>query len=167
MRRVKPFVNGRCLVAALMTLVLALMTLVLLSGCAHLGLKLEQPQVKVVSLKVLPAEGMEQRFGIGLRITNPNGIGINLVGMSYSLRLQGYDLLSGVANDIPEIPAYSEVPLEIIANVDLFNGLRFIQSLLEKPTDQLSYELVAKLELESSLLPAIRIVERGSIALSR
>lgn len=148
-------------------LVIAGLMLVLLGGCAHLGLKLEQPQVKVVSLRLLPSEGMEQRFGIGLRITNPNATGINLVGMSYSLKLQGYDLLSGVSNDIPPIDAYSEVPLEIIANVDLFNGLRFIQSLLENPTDNLSYELVAKLSLDSSLLPPIRIVESGNIALTR
>lgn len=143
-----------------------LLTLIV-AGCAHLRIDFEEPTVKVVSLRALPADGMEQKFAIGLSITNPNAIALNLVGMSYRLSLKGYDLLGGVANDIPEIPAYSEVPLEITTSVNLLNSLRFIQSLLTEPADKIDYQLSAKLELNSKLWPAIRLVEKGEIALTR
>lgn len=138
-----------------------------LSGCASLGVNFEDPQVKVVSLKALPSENLEQRFIIGLRILNPNATALNLVGMSYSLRLQGFDLLSGVKNDIPPIPAYSEVPVEVEASINVINGLRFFSSLLSQPEAPLNYELVAKLDVGSKLLPAVRVIESGQIDLKK
>ena len=141
--------------------------LLAVSGCGHLRTDFEDPRVKVVSLQALPAEGMEQSFAIGLRISNPNAFALNLVGMSYSLRLQGYDLLDGVANNIPEIPAYSEVPIEVKATVNMLNGLLFIRTILTAPQSTIQYELAAKLALDSRLLPTIRLVEKGNIALTQ
>jgi len=138
----------------------------LLSGCASLSPNFEQPQVKVVSLRMLPAENQVQGVAIGLRILNPNGTGLNLRGMSYSLRLQGHDLLSGARNDIPPIPAYSEVPVEVVATFNLINGLRFLQAMINQPEDTLNYELLAKLDIGSGLTPAVRVSEVGKIRLN-
>ena len=149
----------------LMQLMIAL--LLTLGGCAHLRTDFEEPRVKVVALRALPAKGMEQSFAIGLRITNPNSFTLGLVGMSYSLRVQGFDLLDGVANNIPEIPAYSEVPIELKASVNMLNSLRFIRTLLTQPQNTIEYELAAKLALSSRLFPTIRLVEKGEIALTQ
>lgn len=146
-------------------LLLIVMTITL-SGCATLSPDFEDPQVKVVSLRMLPAESQAQGVAIGLRILNPNSTGLNLVGMSYSLRLQGHDLLSGARNDIPPIPAYSEVPVEVVATFNLINGLRFLQTMINQQDDIMNYELVAKLDIGSRLMPAVRITESGQIKLN-
>ena len=138
-----------------------------LSGCASLGVNFEDPQVKVTSLRLLPSNTLEKRFIIGLRVLNPNASPLNLVGMSYSLRLEGYDLLSGAKNDIPPIPAYAEVPMEVEASINIINSLRFFQALLNKTDNSVDYELVAKLDIGSKLLPAFKVVESGQISLNK
>ena len=140
--------------------------LLILSGCASLSMPFEAPDVKLVSVKLLPSEGMAQQLAIGLRITNPNAVSLNLVGIKYSLRLQGYDLISGVANDIPPIASYADTPLEIIATVDWLNGLRLLQSLVASPESSVSYELDAKLD-PGHFLPAFHVTEVGMIDLAQ
>ncbi|MEZ5525056.1 MAG: LEA type 2 family protein [Pseudomonadales bacterium] len=140
--------------------------LLILSGCASLSMPFERPDVKLVSVKLLPSEGMEQRLAIGLRVSNPNNMTLNLVGMKYSLRLQGFDLMSGVTKDIPPIASYSDTSLEVIATVDWLNGLRLLQSLMANPGSSVSYELDAKLD-PGILLPAYHVKEAGRINLAQ
>jgi len=143
-----------------------LLLMLVVSGCAHLRPHFEEPGVEVVSLRMLPADGMTQRFAIGLRITNPNSVALNLAGMSYRLRLNDYDLLRGVANDIPVIEAFSETSLEVSAAINLLNSVRLVHALLAQPEQAVTYQLIAKLETRSRLFPAIRIQESGNIKLS-
>lgn len=139
----------------------------LLSSCAHWRADFEEPRLNLTSIRALPGEGMAQSFAIGLRVTNPNAIPLKLVGLSYRLNLQGYDLLDGVANDIPEIAAFGDTDLELVATVNLLNSLRFVQSLLAKPQEPLVYVLSAKLGLDSRWLPTLRLEEKGEIRLGR
>ena len=43
-----------------------------LSGCATMNLDYEEPTIELISFKALPANGFEQNFEIGLKLTNPN-----------------------------------------------------------------------------------------------
>lgn len=140
--------------------------LLIVSGCASLSMPFERPDVKLVSVKLLPSDGMEQRLAIGLRITNPNNVTLNLVGMKYSLSLQGFDLLSGVTKDIPSIEGYSDTSLEVIATVDWLNGIRLLHSLMSRTESSVSYELDAKLD-PGHLLPAFHVTETGMINLAQ
>ena len=89
-----------------------------LTACASLQSGFATPSVKLVSLTALPANGLEQRFAIGLRVANPNGTALNLVGMTYSIELEGFKLISGVSNNIPTIAAYDETLVEVEASVN-------------------------------------------------
>lgn len=143
-----------------------LVLILMVSGCASLSMPFERPEVKLVSVKLLPSDGMEQRLVIGLRITNPNSVSLNLVGMKYSLSLQGFDLLSGVSKDIPSIGGYSDTSLEVIATVDWLNGIRLLHSLMSRTESSVSYELDAKLD-PGYLLPAFHVTETGMINLAQ
>lgn len=57
-----------------------------------MNLNYEEPCVELVSLKVLPANGFEQNFEIGLKLTNPNNFDIPLNGISYQLSVAGETL---------------------------------------------------------------------------
>jgi len=143
--------------------VLALLLIV--SGCASLSMSFEKPDVKLISVSLLPSDGLAQNLAIKLRVTNPNSATLPLVGMKYSLSLQGYDLISGVTRDIGSIPGYSDTDVELSATVDWINGLRLIRSLVAKPGSSVSYELDAKLD-PGEFLPAFHVVERGMVDLS-
>jgi len=140
--------------------------LLVLSGCASLSMPFEKPDVKLVSVNLLPSDGLAQSLAIKLRVTNPNSVTLPLVGMKYSLSLQGYDLVSGVTRDIAPIPGYSDTDVELSATVDWINGLRLIRSLVASPGSSVRYELDAKLD-PGKLLPAFHVTERGMIDLSQ
>lgn len=144
-----------------------LLVLLLALGCAHLTSDFEEPQVRLTSLRMLPTQDLEQQFEIGLKLSNPNASSLNLAGMSYRLKLRDFDILNGVARDIPEIPGYSEVPVTLLASVNLLGGIRLIQSLLSEPDGSIEYLLSMKLDIDSALLPSVRLEEKGAIALTR
>ncbi|MEX1034177.1 MAG: LEA type 2 family protein [Cellvibrionaceae bacterium] len=135
-----------------------------LPGCAILNPKLDRPTLKVDSLTLGESTGLNQRFRIGLLLANPNSVALPVTGMSYTLNLNGYDLLSGVTNQIPTLAAYSETPVTIEASADLVSALRLINSLASKPQNQLQYQLIAKLDVKRWPLP-LNITQAGRIEL--
>jgi len=132
----------------------------LLVGCASLSSDFEKPQVQLVSFKPLAAEGFEQRFEIRLRILNPNNSDLNIQGMSYHFSLNDHKLVSGVSNEIPNIPAYGEGVVLLNGSTNLISGGRFIFDLLQGNKDTLTYDLEAKIDV-GAFIPSIKIVENG------
>lgn len=141
-----------------------LLPLFLASGCASLPPVFQKPEVHLVRLQPLPSRGMEQRFSIGLRVSNPNRTEMKVRGISYSLSLQGHQVVSGVANDIPRIAAYSEATLDLEAATDLLGSLRAIVDLLSRPGEAVKYELTTKIDTGWWGLP-VTVVEAGTIDL--
>lgn len=137
--------------------------LFLLSACASLQSGFQTPSVKLVSLQALPASGLEQRFAIGLRVANPNGAALNLVGMTYAIELEGFKLISGVSNDIPSIAAYDETLVEIEASVNLLDGVRFLNDLLSNPKNALNYKVGASLDTGIPFIGKIPVSDTGVI----
>lgn len=138
-----------------------------LTGCATLSPGFTDPEVKVVGLKLLPAQQgeMAPRLGVQLSISNPNNVDLSVTGMSYSIDLDGFSLLSGVRADIPTFKAYSETPLELSLSADVIQMVKLVRALTARPTNKpLEYEFKAKLDT-GRLRPAIRISETGSVAL--
>ena len=141
-----------------------LFLLLLLSSCAGLQPSLDPPVVNLTSFRLLPSKGMAPSFEIGLHVLNPNRTPLPLRGVSYKVKIEGHQLLSGVANDLPVIAGYGEGDLLLLAKADLFSGLRLLSDLMAEPRDSFSYEFEAKLDI-GSMLPSIRIKETGDIQL--
>ncbi len=140
--------------------------LLLPSGCATLQPGFETPSVSLTSFRLLPSENMAPRFEIGLHVINPNLAPLPLKGISYKVILEGYQLLSGVTNDLPVIPGYGEGDIILQASADLFSGLRLLSELMTEPRETFGYELEAKLDI-GRMLPSIRVKEAGEILLQR
>ena len=137
----------------------------LVTGCATLHPEFETPAVSVSTIRALPSEGMAPRFEIGLHITNPNRTALKLHGIAYSLKLDGYKILTGVANDLPTIDGYGEGDVTLIATTSLLSSIRFFTDLMNAQRDIIAYELNAKLDL-GGLRPNIHVGEKGEISLS-
>lgn len=139
----------------------------LLPACSTLQPNFEKPTVTLTSIRLGQAQGLEQRFIVGLRVVNPNRVALPVEGMSYTLNLEGYDLANGVANNIAPIPAYGESTIDVDVAVNLFNSMRFMQNVLTKPVTDLHYQFNAKLDIGNVLLPNLRVSEAGVIPLTR
>lgn len=150
----------------LSTLCLVLTCLFLQSGCATLRPSFEAPTVSVSSFRAVPGRGLVPDFEIGLHVVNPNAQPLSLRGVSYSVALEGRQLLTGVGNDLPEVPAYGEGDVSLTAVPDLLQSVAFFTDLLDRPRDRVRYELTARLDV-GRLLPAIRITDSGEFTLPR
>lgn len=143
---------------------LALLAVITLSGCAALNPNFEQPEISVSTFRVLPGDSINPSFEIGLRVLNPNGTALNLKGLSYTASIEGHKVFSGVANQLPTIPAYGEEDVKLQAKADLFGGFRLISDLMKPRTEAIRYELKVKMDVGNFSLP-IRVTREGTLTM--
>jgi LEA14-like dessication related protein len=144
---------------------LGLLLCVLLSGCAAMKPKLEQPTVKVTGLQLLPAQGLLQPIQVSLLVTNPNDRDLSLRGMSYTVGIESFDVLSGVSNELPTLAAYQETPIKVVVTANVLQLVRLIEHFGRNGMkENVDYNFSAKLDF-SAWLPALRVNEKGSIPL--
>ena len=133
------------------------------TACATLSPVFETPTVKVTSFTPLPSQNLTPSFEIGMRVVNPNPMKLNLRGMSYKLFLNDYEVLDGVANALPVVPAYGEAEIKLTATVGLVEGMRFVSDMLQSSRTVVAYRLQVNLDV-GALIPIIRIEKTGSYA---
>jgi LEA14-like dessication related protein len=139
-----------------------------LSSCATMNPNFENPKVKVAGLKMLPAESLvSQPIEITLLITNPNATDLSLRGISYTVGLENFDLLSGVNNQIPTLTAYQETPVKVTVSLNAFQILKFLNHLNKNGIgDSVKYNFDAKLDFYK-YLPALHVKETGILPLKK
>ncbi len=145
-------------------LLLLSLFLVFINGCAALQPGYETPVVTISSFEAVPARGMVPQFQIGLHIVNPNRSELDLKGVSYTISLEGHQLMTGVSNQLPTIAPYGEGDVILNATVDLFNGVLFLKDLVgNQQRKQITYTLKAKLDA-GTLHPFIRVTKKGKLS---
>ena len=149
------------------TIALIFLVAASLSGCAGMGSGYETPTVSVQSFRPIASDtgGGLPAFEIGLHVINPNLEPLELVGVSYTISLDGHDLIKGVGNDLPVIEGYGEGSFTLTAGVNVFAGIQLFRSLMEKDSDSFDYSFKAKLD-PGAYKRKIRISDSGSISLS-
>ena len=146
------------------TIVIATLA-ILLAGCAGLRPGWETPTVTVKSFRALPSQGMLPEFEIDLHIVNPNREALKLAGVSYTVSLEGHELIKGVGNDLPVIEGYGDGDITLNASADLFAGVGLVRELMSSQKDTLSYSFEAKLD-PGALRPSIRVKDSGEVSLA-
>jgi hypothetical protein len=139
--------------------------LTLLAGCAGLRPGYETPTVTVNAFRVIPSQGALPDFEIGLQVINPNREALSIVGISYTVSLDGYEVIKGVGKDLPTIEAYDQANFTVTAAANVFAGIRLFNDLLSKSDDRFRYEFAAKLDV-GAFRPAIRVTDAGEISLT-
>ncbi len=143
---------------------LCLSVLLVISACAPLLPSYETPTVNVSSFRILPGNNVVPTFEIGLHVINPNRMALKLQGLSYNVELEGYRVLSGVANELPVIAAYGEGDVVLKAQPDLFSTISLFTDLMNQPRDIFKFNLEALLDI-GGLMPKIRVQKAGEVAL--
>jgi LEA14-like dessication related protein len=127
----------------------------------------EVPTVSVQSFRPVASDtgtGLPS-FEIGLHVINPNLDPLELAGISYTISLDGKDLIKGVGNDLPVIEGYGEGTFTLTAGFNVLAGIQLFRSLMNKEGDSFDYAFKAKLD-PGAYKRKIRISDRGSISLS-
>ena len=106
------------------TLTVLLMAAALLTGCAGMGSGYETPTVSVQSFRPIASDngGGLPAFEIRLHVTNPNLEPLKLAGISYTISLDGQNLIKGVGNELPVIQGYGEGTFTLTAGFNVMAG---------------------------------------------
>jgi LEA14-like dessication related protein len=131
------------------------------TSCAYVPtFTYDKPDVNVTGIDIIPSDSLSPRFLVHLNIQNPNSRPLPLKGISYNVSVSGFKVVSGVSNQLPEIPAYSARDIELEANTNVVSSLRLVNKLITRQADRMTYTLDAKLDI-GTLLPAIHVREEG------
>ncbi len=143
------------------------MAAALLTGCAGMGSGYEIPSVSVQSFRPIASDtgGGLPAFEIRLHVINPNLEPLELAGISYTISLDGQDIIKGVGNELPVIQGYGEGTFTVTAGISLIAGIQLFRSLIDKDSDSFDYSFKAKLD-PGAYKRKIRIADSGSISLS-
>ena len=148
-------------------LTLLLVAAALLSGCAGMGAGYDTPTVSVQSFRPIASNngGGLPSFEIRLHVINPNLEPLELAGISYTISLDGQDIIKGVGNELPVIEGYGEGTFTLTAGFNVLAGIRLFRTLMAKQSDSFDYSFKAKLD-PGAFRRKILITDSGSIALS-
>ena len=136
-----------------------------LSGCATYPWAMQEPQVKVTHVQLLPATGLEQRIAVRLAILNPNSRDLSLRGISYTIGIENFDVLSGATSQLPVLAAYEETPVTVEVSANLVTLARLVEHMSRRGSlDNVGYVFQARLDF-SQWLPDMRVEEAGTIRL--
>ena len=133
-------------------------------ACASLTPEFDPPKVTVESVDKLSSTSGGPRFGIKLRVSNPNKQALDIAGISYTLDVMGKELVSGVTNDVPLIDGYSEETVSLEAGINMFQFLRLIAGLGKNTAEEIEYRLSAKIDF-NGFIPTQRVEEVGVLKL--
>lgn len=137
-----------------------------LASCSSITPRLENPQVKVAGLRFLPTQGFSQPIEVDLLITNPNDRDLSLRGMTYTIAIENFDVLSGANNQLPTLTAYKETPVKVVVTANVMQIIGLIQKFSGQPMkEKVNYNFSAKLDF-SAWLPNLQINEQGVIPLT-
>jgi LEA14-like dessication related protein len=136
----------------------------LLAGCATIPSDFREPTVSLLSIRPQIENPFAPEFDLRLRVTNPNRNALEIVGMSYSISLQGRKLIDGVARELPIVPAYGEADFGLRASADLVGGIGLLGDLLDRPGEPVAFEFVADIDL-GRFYPMVKVRRSGSISL--
>ena len=98
---------------------LVIVCVLVLSGCTNIQ-NLRDLDVSLIKIESIPSAGLSPRFNVHLLVSNPNAQNLNIEGLSLQLNVADKKILSGVSNQLPTLKAYSETPVEVQTNVNLF-----------------------------------------------
>ena len=143
------------------------LTTLLLSACSGMQPGYETPTVSVQSFRAVPSTtgaGLPS-FEIGLHVTNPNLDALELAGISYTVSLDGQDVIKGVGNELPVIEGYGEGTITVTAAFNLMAGIQLMRSLMRKSGETFDYAFEAKLD-PGAFKRKIRIRDSGTISLA-
>lgn len=91
MKRLRPF--------------LLFIMLLVITGCATILPHMEPPEINVIDITPLPAEGLlEQRLQVSIRIINPNNVALDMTGMNFHLDLNEAPFARGVSQQADQYP---------------------------------------------------------------
>lgn len=155
----------RCWLQTLLASWLCL-SLLWLSGCSALRPEFREPDVQVKAFQKLPGSNLlDQRFALLLELQNPNDYALDVKGLRFRFDVGEVELMRGLSDEIPPIPAYGTVRFTVQGSANLVQAVRLLQQMQRQPDDTNNYRLVLDVDLAKGWPSTFTVTRRGEFAL--
>ena len=125
--------------------VLMLIAALVLGACASMQHR-EPIQVTVADIESLPAEGLEFRMMVKLRVQNPNDAAIDYDGVYVQLDVLDKTFATGVSDEHGTVRPFGESVIGIPVTVSALRMAVYAIGMLDgKPVERINYKLRGKL----------------------
>lgn len=150
----------------IVTVLCLCLSLVLMASCAALNPRLEDPDVKLVGLRLLPAQNVfQQRLAVDLAILNPNKQDLSVRSINYTVDIEKIKLLTGASDQVPVLKGTQETPVTLEVSVDVFQAVRLLEHFSNNGVgDKVNYNFAAVIDF-SAWLPSMHIDKKGAMPL--
>ncbi len=151
----------------IVTVLCLCLSLVLLVSCAALNPKLEDPDVKLVGLRLLPAQNVfQQRLAVDLAILNPNKQDLSVRSINYTVDIEKIKLLTGASDQVPVLKGMQDTAVTLEVSVDVFQAVRLLEHFSSNGvSDKVNYNFAAVIDF-SAWLPSMHVDKKGALTLS-
>jgi LEA14-like dessication related protein len=133
-----------------------------LAGCAWMPQKPQPPRVSLVSVQIVSMELLEQRYGMNLRIQNPNDHALRIRGVDFHVELNQTPFASGVANQSVDVPAFGEALLQVEVSSSVWSLARQLREMGEGRQDEFAYRIHGRMSM-GGMLGSIPFESAGTI----
>ncbi|MES2820500.1 MAG: LEA type 2 family protein [Pseudomonadota bacterium] len=135
--------------------------LLVLGACTSLPPR-DPLNIDLVGLEPLPAQELEVRFAVKLRVQNPNDRAIDYDGLALALEVNGQRLASGVSDQRGQVPRFGETLISVPISISAYSAVRQAWRLAgHTPGQGLPYVLRGK--LGGGLFGSARFSDSGTL----
>ena len=135
----------------------------LLSACATMPGH-DPLQVTVADIESLPAEDLELRMMVKLRVQNPNDAPVAYDGVYVKLEVLDKTFATGVSDEHGSIPRFGESIISVPVTISMLRMAVYALRMLDgKPVDKIHYRLEGK--LDGPAFGSTRFQAQGEFAL--
>ena len=122
-----------------------------LTACSGLPFNAVAPKVSVAEVGVKSLGLLEQRFDVGLRVSNPNDFDLTIEALEFELELNGRPFATGLSQVSTRIAAASSTLLRIDATTQSKDLIRQIEALSpESLKEGVPYRIRGRLKTDRS-----------------
>jgi LEA14-like dessication related protein len=84
-----------------------------LAACSGLPWNVIAPKVSVAEVEIKRLGLLEQRFDVGLRISNPNDFDLTIEALEFELEVNGRPFANGLSHTVTRVPATASAMLRV------------------------------------------------------
>jgi LEA14-like dessication related protein len=127
---------------------------------------LKHPDVKLVGLRLLPAQGILQRdIAVDLNILNPNAQDLSVRSINYTIGVETINLLSGATDQVPTLKGMQTTPVTLVVSADIISIVRLLGHFSNNGvSDKVNYNFSAVIDF-SAWLPSMHVDKKGVLPL--
>ena len=133
-----------------------------LGGCVK-PKTVQAPSIALQNVKLLEAEGLNQKLQVELLVSNPNDFDIPLTGLRFGMQMNGLDFAEGLSNQRVDIPRLGRAVVPVEVRVSILAVMKQIQAVQKKKG--LEYRVAGTAFLDHVLLPKVDFDRQGKLDL--